>query len=120
ELYRTAVQPVLDDPEATVRQQTDALQLVIEYRMREAETPIGKLLDREPPARIEILALEALAAIASDEAITLLFDRAVAGDRNAAKALGAAPPEAAKKLLTYLGGEDMPQHIAAYTAITKI
>ncbi|MEP0848601.1 MAG: hypothetical protein HRF50_17485 [Phycisphaerae bacterium] len=120
-LFEKEVQPKLQDAAATPGQVNAVLKLVREYSITQAAEGITGMLQNEnldPGVRKSVL--DTLAELSTPGAVNKLFEAALAGDADAAAALGGCTPVGAEQLTEKLGGEDMAAHLAAYNAIAKI
>ncbi len=120
-LYKDKVEPVLGAEDSSVRDLRDALKLIEQWQMRQADKAVLGLLDREKLDRTTRTAvLSALGGIGSQATIDRLIELSLEKDRLADKALADASTAAVEPLLQHLGGEDADKHVVAYTALTKI
>jgi hypothetical protein len=120
QLYDEELRARIEDGQTPPAELRDALRLVNELLVLNADQGLARLVQREslePGLRKQ--AYEVLAELSTPTAVQALRERA-ASDPLAADALGRCTPAAAERLLEDLDSEDAGRHLLAYKAVTKI
>ncbi len=121
QLFDADIHPVLDKAESTPQQIKDALKLVEEFQVTEADRDIVALLGREGlPADIRGACLDLLAALSTKPAVEKLIELVKTGDAKAVKALSACNPLGAEIMLDSLKPDAGQVDYAVYQAVARI
>jgi len=120
QLYDEELRTRLEDEKTPAAELREALKLVEELLVFQADQSLARLVQRESlDAGLRKQVYEVLAALSTPAAVQALRDQALSEDA-AAEALARCTPAAAERLLEDLGGEDAARHLLAYKAVTKI
>lgn len=120
-LFQNEIRPQLSADAPQPADVQKALQLIESFGIREADQTLVQLAQREGlDAALRKKILDVLAALSTNAAANALYDWAVAGDADAAAALGNCTPPVAERLLPKLGGENLAEHVFVYNVVTRI
>jgi len=121
DVYQKQIRPVLTDADSEPAALRRALETVRSVRIRTADGDVLALAKRENlDAGVRSAAYETLATLATTAGVQYLFERALAGDKQAEQALGKAPPPAAEYLVQFIGQSDAQKHLLAYRLAARI
>lgn len=120
QLYDEELRTRLEDEKTPAAELREALKLVGELLVFDADQSLARLVQREsldPGLRKQVY--DVLAELSTPVAVQALRERALT-DAAAADALGRCTPAAAERLLEDLDSQEPGRHLLAYKAVTKI
>lgn len=120
QLFAKDVKPKLEQEDAPAKDLLDALKMIEDFLMLEADASVAQLASNEKaPANVRLRAYEVLAILSTDAATKTIFGAAPA-DKRVAALLTKLTPGAAESLLPFVGGDSLDAHVLAYNTIAKI